>query len=62
MWNERGPQRLEQLLRAFGRLADRGLLRLDDPQVTVTLYAHGMVLIPDQAMMRLGTTPDEPTI
>ncbi|MFJ8388884.1 TetR/AcrR family transcriptional regulator [Streptomyces sp. NPDC094438] len=63
MWNERGPQRLEQyLLRAFGRLADRGLLLLDDPQVTVTLYAHSMVLIPDQAMMQLGTTADEATI
>lgn len=62
-WIERGPERLQQyLLRAFGRLADRGLLRLDDPQVTVTLYAHSMVLIPDQAMMRLGTTPDEATI
>ncbi|WP_329571003.1 TetR/AcrR family transcriptional regulator [Kitasatospora sp. NBC_01266] len=62
-WNERGPERLQQLLlRAFGRLADRGLLRLDDPQVTVMLYAHSMVLIPDQAMLQLGSPPDQATI
>ncbi|WP_406100942.1 hypothetical protein OG698_01595 [Streptomyces sp. NBC_01003] len=30
-----------------------------NPQVTVTLFAHSMVLIPDQAMLRLMPTPDD---
>ena len=61
-WHEQGPARLQDsLLRAFGRLADRGLLRLEDPQVTVTLYAHNMVLIPDRSMLQSGPVPDDAT-
>jgi len=64
VWQERGPRRLEdRLLRAFGRLAGRGLLDLDDPIVTVELFAHSVTMLPGHfAMLQADLAPDKEKI
>ena len=63
VWQERGPRRLhDRLLRAFGRLAGRGLLDLADPVVTTELFAHSVTMLPGHfAMLQADIAPDKET-
>ena len=60
-WRERGPDRAQAMLRReFERLAERGRIDLgQDPALTVMLYSHSVLLIPNQlALLSAQLSPD----
>ncbi len=60
-WRERGPDRAQAMLRReFDRLAERGRIDLgQDPALTVMLYSHSVLLIPNQlALLSAQMSPD----
>jgi TetR/AcrR family transcriptional repressor of mexJK operon len=64
-WRERGPDRAQAMLRReFERLAERGKIDLgQDPALTVMLYSHSVLLIPNQlAVLSAQMSPDPETI
>jgi len=64
-WRERGPNRAQAMLRReFERLAERGRIDLgQDPALTVMLYSHSVLLIPNQlALLSAQMSPDPETI
>jgi TetR/AcrR family transcriptional repressor of mexJK operon len=64
-WRERGPDRAQaMLLREFERLAERGRIDLgEDPALTVMLYSHSVLLIPNQlVLLSAQLSPDQGTV
>ena len=64
-WRERGPNRAQAMLRReFERLAERGRIDLgQDPALTVMLYSHSVLLIPNQlVLLSAQMSPDPETI
>ena len=64
-WRDRGPNRAQAMLRReFERLAERGRIDLgQDPALTVMLYSHSVLLIPNQlVLLSAQMSPDPETI
>ena len=61
-WRERGPSRAQAMLRReFERLAERGRIDLgQDPALTVMLYSHSVLLIPNQLVLLSAQLSPDP--
>jgi TetR/AcrR family transcriptional regulator, mexJK operon transcriptional repressor len=61
-WRDRGPNRAQTMLRReFERLAERGRIDLgQDPALTVMLYSHSVLLIPNQLVLLSAQMSPDP--
>jgi TetR/AcrR family transcriptional regulator, mexJK operon transcriptional repressor len=61
-WRDRGPNRAQAMLRReFERLAERGRIDLGhDPALTIMLYSHSVLLIPNQLVLLSAQMSPDP--